>query len=54
MPDKPDYDLIAKLSAITDPQGFLDVFARGLKLYATRSEELPSQARRADARTGDA
>ena len=48
MPDKPDYDQIVKLSAITDPQGFLDVFARGLKLFATRSEELPSQARRAD------
>ncbi len=48
MPEKPDYDQIVKLSAITDPQGFLDVFAPGLKLYATRSEELPSQARRAD------
>ncbi len=48
MPEKPDYDQIVKLSAITDPQGFLDVFARGLKLFATRSEELPSQARRAD------
>lgn len=48
MLEKPDYDQIVKLSAITDPQGFLDVFARGLKLYATRSEELPSQARRAD------
>ncbi|HEY7347203.1 MAG TPA: hypothetical protein VH599_02705 [Ktedonobacterales bacterium] len=48
MQQKPDYDQIVKLSAITDPQGFLNVFARGLKLYTTRSEELPSQARRAD------
>lgn len=48
MQEKPDYDQIVKLSAITDPQGFLDVFARGLKLHATRSEELPDQPRRAD------
>jgi hypothetical protein len=48
MQEKPDYDQIVKLSAITDPQGFLNVFAPGLKLYATRSEELPDQPRRAD------
>ena len=48
MQEKPDYDQIVKLSAITNPQGFLNVFARGLKLYATRSEELPDQPRRAN------
>lgn len=48
MQEKPDYDQIVKLSAITDPQGFLNVFAPGLKLYATHSEELPDQPRRAD------
>ncbi len=48
MQEKPDYDQIVKLSAITDPQGFLNVFAPGLTLYATRSEELPDQPRRAD------
>lgn len=48
MPDKPDYDQPLKFSLISDPGGFLDIFAPELKHLETLSSELPEIPRQAD------
>ncbi len=48
MPDKPDYDQPLKFSLISDPSGFLSIFAPELKHLETLSSELPEIPRQAD------
>ncbi|HEY7358559.1 MAG TPA: hypothetical protein VH590_18890, partial [Ktedonobacterales bacterium] len=48
MPEKPDYDQPLKFSLISDPDGFLDIFAPWLKHQETLSSELPEIPRQAD------
>lgn len=48
MPDKPDYDQPLKFSLISDPSGFLSIFAPDLKHQETLSSELPEIPRQAD------